>query len=265
MRLPFPAVLPPLLAALLLGACATRPPASDPEALAEYRENNDPAEPFNRAMYRVNGVVDRNVLRPVAVGYREVVPSPVRAGVRNFLGNLRTPVVLVNDILQGQPQRAGDTLGRFLVNTTVGLGGIIDVARDNLGVPGHSEDFGQTLATFGVGEGPYLFLPILGPSNARDLAGFAAQFAVDPLTYVTGGVATGVSLGRGALTIVDTRESVIETLDQVDRSSLDPYATIRSAYRQRRATDIGNRQESRDSPSLGSTGFQVGTTPAPRN
>ena len=137
--------LPLLLAALLpaLGACATRPPADDPESVAEFRQNNDPIEPFNRGSYAVHQAIDRNVLAPVARGYRAVVPTPVRLGVRNVLANLRTPVILVNDVLQGEPRRAGDTLGRFVVNSTLGVGGIFDVAGNRLGVRGHAEDFGH--------------------------------------------------------------------------------------------------------------------------
>ncbi len=157
-------------AALLLIGCATPPPATDREALAEFRANNDPLEPFNRQMFGVHQVIDRNVLRPATVAYR-VLPDPVRSSVRNVLNNLRTPVVLLNDMLQGQPVRGGDTLGRFVINTTLGLGGLFDVADTYFGVPVHYEDFGQTLATFGVGEGPFLFIPVLGPSNPRDLTG----------------------------------------------------------------------------------------------
>ena len=148
------------LAAMLAG-CATRPPASDPEAVAEFVANNDPIEPFNRSMFAVHQAIDGAILRPINVAYR-VLPQPVRNSVASVLSNLRTPVVLLNDMLQGQPRRAGDTLGRFVVNTTVGLGGIFDVAESYFGVPVHYEDFGQTLATFGVGEGPFLFIPVLG-------------------------------------------------------------------------------------------------------
>lgn len=250
-------ILVAALAILAVAGCATRPPPDDREAIAEYEANNDPAEPFNRAMYDVNQAVDRAVLRPVARGYRSVVPAPVRTGVRNVLSNLRSPVVLLNDALQGETQRFGTTLGRFLLNTTLGVGGIFDVARD-LGLPPHSEDFGQTLAVAGVGEGPYLFVPLLGPSNPRDLVGFVAGILADPLTWITYGGSGTVSGVRAGATVVDTRESVLDPLDDVERTSLDPYATLRSAYRQRRARDIANTPEPTPQSGAGlGSGFAV--------
>lgn len=251
---PFPVLL---LGLALLAGCATRPPATDPEALAEFNETNDPYEPLNRRLYRVHTAIDRGVLRPVAVGYRRVVPVPVRTGIRNALSNLRTPVVLVNDMLQGEPQRAGDTLGRFVINSTLGVGGIFDVAASRYGVRGHTEDFGQTFARWGVREGPYLFIPVLGPSNPRDLTGFGLGIAADPLTWVGQGLAVDILTGtRTGATVVDTREGLIEVLDDVDRTSLDPYATLRSAYRQRRRAEIQNRTDAPSSAigtGLGST------------
>lgn len=251
-----------LAAVLLLGmaACATRPPADDPEALAEFRQTNDPAEPFNRAMYDVHQGIDRFVLRPVAQGYRAVVPQPLRQGIRNVLGNLRTPVILINDMLQGEPRRAGDTLGRFVINSTLGLGGIFDVAASQFGVRGHSEDFGQTFARWGVGEGPYLFLPVLGPSNPRDLTGFAAGIAADPFTWIGQGPAVDALTGaRAGMTVVDTREGLLDPLEQLERGSLDPYATLRSAYRQRRQAEIENRLDGAAGATATGTGFGAGT------
>ncbi len=232
-----------------LGGCATRPPADDPDALAEYHQTNDPVEPLNRTMYSVHQGLDEYLLRPVAVGYRAVVPTPVRMGLRNFLGNLRTPVVLANDILQGEPRRAGDTAGRFLVNSTLGIGGLIDVARDHFDLPPHNEDYGQTFATWGIGEGPYLFVPLIGPSNARDLVGFGIGIVADPFFWFGQGVVVeALGYSRVGATAVDTREGLIETLDDVQRTSLDPYATLRSGYRQRRAAEIGNRLDRRPGP-----------------
>lgn len=250
----------PLLAAVLLAGCATRPPASDPEALAEFKQTNDPAEPTNRRLYAVHQGIDSYVLRPVAVGYRAVVPAPIRTGVRNVLGNLRTPVILANDMLQGEPRRAGDTLGRFVINSTLGIGGIFDVAASQFGVRGHAEDYGQTLARWGVGEGPYVFVPVLGPSNPRDLVGFGLGILGDPLTWVgQGAVVSGLTYGRTGATVVDTREGLIEPLDDLERSSLDSYATLRSVYRQRRAVEISNDPSRVTPSSAGSTGFGVGT------
>ncbi|WP_135468169.1 MlaA family lipoprotein [Crenalkalicoccus roseus] len=256
---PSPLLVALSLVAVLATGCATRPPAGDPEALAEFRETNDPAEPFNRAMYDVHQGLDRAVLRPVARGYRTVVPQPVRTGVRNVLGNLRSPVILLNDMLQGEPRRAGDTLGRFVINSTLGLGGIFDVAKSHFGVPGHTADFGQTLGRWGVGEGPYLFVPVLGPSNPRDLLGFGAGVAADPFFWVgQGAVVDGLAWGRVGATVVDTREDLLDPLDELERSSLDPYATLRSVYRQRRRAMIELRPGA-EAPAGYGTGFGIGT------
>jgi phospholipid-binding lipoprotein MlaA len=209
--------------------------------VAEYEQTNDPLEPVNRALYEVHDVIDTYALRPLAVAYRHVVPAPVRTGVGNALANLRSPVILLNDALQGESERAGNTLGRFLVNSTLGVAGILDVAT-NLGLPAHEEDFGQTLASWGIGEGPFLFLPLLGPSNPRDLAGFGADIASQPLNWIgQGDTVEALRWGWAGLAAVNTREGLIDIVDDVEATSLDPYATFRSAYRQRRRTLIANR------------------------
>jgi phospholipid-binding lipoprotein MlaA len=223
-----------------LGACAARPDPTDTDAVAEFRANNDPLEPVNRAAYFVHDGIDTLVLRPAAEIYRVFLPPEVRTAIRNVLANLRTPVILVNDLLQGETQRAATTTGRFLVNTTVGIGGIFDRATE-FGLLGHTEDFGQTLAVWGAPEGPYLFIPVLGPSSPRDVVGFAGDVAMNPLTYTGGGETwEAISITRTATTALDTREGLIEPIDQVRATSLDPYATIRSAYRQRRVVEIRN-------------------------
>jgi phospholipid-binding lipoprotein MlaA len=250
-----------LALAVTAAACATPPPADDPEALAEWRETNDPFEPANRAMFEIHEVADRFVLQPVAEAYRDLLPQPVRNGIRNALGNLRAPVILANDLLQGNVSRARITLGRFMVNSTLGLGGILDVSRE-WGVPGHSEDFGQTLAVWGFGEGFYMFVPLLGPSSPRDLLGQAGDAAINPLTWLGQGAAVDAAgWVRLGLTVVDTREALLEPIDQVRATSLDPYATLRSAYRQRRAFEIENRESfgGRVAPA-GTTGFGQGVT-----
>jgi phospholipid-binding lipoprotein MlaA len=166
----------------------------------------------------------------------------VRRGIRNVLNNLRGPVILANDMLQGQPRRAGDTLGRFVLNSTLGLAGVFDVAEDWFGVPRHTEDFGQTFAVWGIGEGPYIFLPLLGPSNLRDLAGSAVDGAANVVTWFgQGAVVEGLRYGRAGMSLVDTREALIDPVDEMRRTSLDPYVTYRSAFRQRRQADIENR------------------------
>jgi len=249
------------LALIGMAGCATPPPADDPEAVAEFRETNDPFEPANRAMFEVHEVADRFVLQPVAEAYRDILPQEIRNGVRNALGNLRGPVILANDLLQGNISRARVTLGRFMVNSTLGLGGLLDVARD-WGVPGHSEDFGQTLAVWGAGEGFFMFIPLWGPSSPRDVAGIAVDNLINPLTWLGQGAAVDAAgWVRLGLTVVDTREALLEPIDQVRATSLDPYSTLRSAYRQRRAFEIQNRESfgGRVAPA-GTSGFGQGVS-----
>lgn len=227
-----------MLAVAGLAGCATPPPASDPDAVADYQQTNDPLEPTNRVLYAVNNGIDAVLLRPLAVGYRNVLPSGVRTGVHNVLSNLDSPVILANDILQAKPRRAGDTLMRFLINSTAGAAGIFDVAT-GWGYPDHSTDFGVTLAVWGVPEGPFLYLPVLGPSNPRDASGFGADIAMDPLTWVgKGATVSDLGWARYGVTAVDARSRVLTDMDKVTESALDPYATFRSLYRQYRQSQI---------------------------
>ena len=237
MRLVLPHLL--LAAALSLGACATPPPANDVDAVEEYRQNNDPLEPTNRVFYAINNGIDTVVLRPVAQGYRAVVPGVIRRPIRNVLSNISSPVLFANDVLQAKPRRAGDTLMRFLINTTAGVGGVFDVATD-WGYPAHGTDFGLTLALWGLPDGPFLFLPVVGPSNPRDAAGFAGNIALDPFTWATFGGDAAFSASRFVVGAIDTRERFLDPIDQVKRTALDPYATFRSLYRQNRQSEIEN-------------------------
>ncbi|WP_424814166.1 MlaA family lipoprotein [Roseococcus sp. YIM B11640] len=261
--------LAPVLAAAVmlvgLAGCATRPPASDPEALEEFRQNNDPIEPFNRAMYSVNDAIDTVALRPAAQVYRFVLPPPVRTGVRNALGNLRAPTIFMNDVLQGNVTLAARTATRFVINSTAGIGGLIDVAEWQFGIPGHSEDFGQTLAVWGLGEGPFLFLPVLGPTNPRDLVGYGVDAVASPwFWFGQGDVVEALRWAHAGITLIDTREGVLDALDELNRGSLDPYTTLRSAYRQRRAAEIGNSGIVAPDAARG-TGYGVGVgVPVPR-
>ncbi len=228
-----------LMAVALLGTgCAARAPATDPEALAEYQADNDPLEPTNRFFYRVNDVLDVYVLKPVAQGYRYAVPGTVRRSIGNALRNVTSPVVFANDVLQGHPRYAAETVTRFVVNSTVGVGGLFDVA-DDLGLPPHrGANFGTTLGVWGVGEGPFLFLPLLGPSNVRDTGGFGGNVLLDPFTWVSFGGVNALEGSRFGVGAVDARERLLDPVDQIKRDSLDPYATFRSAYRQSRAAEI---------------------------
>ncbi|MCZ6637601.1 MAG: VacJ family lipoprotein, partial [Alphaproteobacteria bacterium] len=157
-----------VIAAAGLPGCASAP--EDPAARAEFEKDNDPIEPFNRAMFAFNVQMDGMFLRPAAVVFQGVLPEPVQDGVHNFLSNMRAPVVFANDVLQGEMDRAGTTAERFVINTTVGILGVWDAAT-YMGIEGHSEDFGQTFAVWGAGEGFYLVLPFIGPSNPRDALG----------------------------------------------------------------------------------------------
>jgi phospholipid-binding lipoprotein MlaA len=223
--------------ALLLGlaGCATPPPAGDPEALEDFHQTNDPLEPTNRVFYKINDGLDTVILKPAAQAYRYVLPNPVRTGIHNVLDNLGSPVRLTNDTLQGKPRRAGDTAMRFLINTTAGVVGIFDVAKD-LGYPNHDTDFGLTLANWGVPEGPFLYLPVLGPSSPRDAAGFGVDIALDPFTWIGRGrtAFTIASWTKTVVSALDTRSNLLDAIDQVKKTALDPYATFRSLYRQNR-------------------------------
>ena len=152
-----------LLAATVLAGCAT--PPTDPDELAAFKETNDPLEPMNRYFFEVNYGLDELLIKPVAAWYNLILPAPVERGVHNFLTNLNSPVIFANDAMQGNGPRAGITAKRFLINSTLGVAGIFDVAADWWGMKHHDEDFGQTLAVWGVGEGPYIVAPVLGPSN----------------------------------------------------------------------------------------------------
>ncbi|MGH6871929.1 MAG: MlaA family lipoprotein [Rhizomicrobium sp.] len=220
-----------------LAGCATDnlPPAEAQAAEAA----NDPFEPMNRAIFNMNQGFDKAVLLPVAQAYVDVVPDPARGSVHNFLDNLNLPVTFANDLLQGEFQRAGETMGRFTVNTTVGVGGLFDIAS-NVGIPYHTEDFGQTLGTWGVGEGPYLVLPFFGPDPPRDAFGQVADVFMDPTTYIHIDGHIYWSAGREIAEAIDLRSRNIDNLESIERSSVDYYASMRSLYRQHRNNEIRN-------------------------
>lgn len=231
-----------IVAIMAVSACATRPDPNDPVATAEYWEKNDPLETLNRGTFFINDALDTMFIRPFADFYRILVPRPIRGGVRNALANLREPVTLLNDGLQGSFDRAGNTAARFAINTTLGVAGLFDAATD-MGFPREREDFGQTLGVWGIDEGPYLVLPLLGPSNFRDTLGLVVDYFSDPWQYVVPSDSRGaVTATRAGLAVLDGREALLEVVDQINRTSLDPYATIRSAYRQRRNLEIRNER-----------------------
>ncbi|HEY8949689.1 MAG TPA: VacJ family lipoprotein [Rhizomicrobium sp.] len=213
---------------LLLAGCATDPTGA-----------NDPYEQTNRAVFDFDQKLDKYFIGPSAEAYVAVVPSPARQGVHNFLLNLDLPVTFANDLLQGEMSRAGDTLGRFTINSTLGVAGLFDPATD-FGIPAHTEDFGQTLATWGVGEGPYLVLPFFGPDPPRDATGQVVDIFFDPTTYIKLREHFWWSAGREYFTVVDTKSRNLDTLQNIERGSVDYYASVRSLYRQLRNNEIRN-------------------------
>lgn len=219
-----------------LAGCASAPAAEEGEAAALGQ--NDPLEPINRGIFAFNRTLDGVILKPAAQIYRGVVPSEARTGVRNILVNWTSPVVALNDILQGNMDRATVTVGRFFLNTGFGFLGLIDVATAWGAEPAHDEDFGQTLGAWGFGEGPYLMLPVFGPSNPRDAVGLVVDHFTDPLTYVI--LNADENLARRGVTAVDTRSRYLGQLDGLEKSSIDYYAARRSLYRQRRDAEIRN-------------------------
>lgn len=209
-----------LFASLGASGCATT-------GSAEQAHPDDPWEGFNRRVFAFNDVLDRYALKPVAQGYRTVTPDPVQTGVGNFFSNLSEIRTAINSLLQGKPANAGLATSRFLINSTVGVAGLLDYAT-HMQITADDEDFGQTLAVWGWEDSRYLVLPLLGPSTLRDTTGLPADIAAHPNTYVED---DKVRIGLTALNIVDTRAGL---LDQESLISGDRYRFIRDAYLQRR-------------------------------
>ena len=207
----------------------------------------DPIEPINRAIFSFNNVADRIVLEPIAKGYKKL-PSPVQSGLSNFLSNLRAPLVVVNQLLQGQGENALQSSGRFLVNSTVGIFGLIDVA-DKIGLEEKEEDFGQTLATWGVGDGFYVVLTLFGPSNLRDTTGMIMTMMTDPINaYVVSEGEAWIVPMRTAANAVDQRSKIIDEVNALRDNSIDYYAAVRSSYYQNRKAAINNVDDSELTP-----------------
>ncbi len=230
-------------ASAALTACATRPPADDPFAVAAFEEANDPLEPLNRMLFKADQALDKVLVLPIITGYRAVVPDCGRKSVNNFMNHIRSPIILLHDVLQGDVKRAGDTMGRIVVNSTVGVFGLFDVG-EQIGLPHHTEDFGQTMAVWGAEEGPYFYVPLFGPSNFRDWFGFIVDaFLVDPLSWFLGNPRNNLKWaqwGRFGMLLVTTKDTTMDATDELQKSSLDYYAALRSAYRQIRADEIRN-------------------------
>lgn len=229
------------ICALCLTACAT--PPNDPIARAEWEAMNDPLEPMNRVTHDFNMFVNNYVFRPFLKAYRFILPEPVRTGVKNFSLNIQQPVILVNALLQLDFEGVAQSFGRFTTNTTLGVFGIFDVAsKFNIEAP--NKDFGQTMYTWGIKpEGPYLVVPILGPSNFRDASGMAINFFIDPIEW---------SLPRGERYLLWYRYGVVglvgvdnttDLLYNVDKTSADPYAYLRTMYQQNRRNFLEGKKQ----------------------
>jgi phospholipid-binding lipoprotein MlaA len=244
---------------LLCTGCATS--SSDPPSADEADSDNDPAEGVNRAIFKANLAADHAMMRPVAEAYTDHVPEIVQTGIHNVVQNLKEPAVAVNDLLQGNVKHAWESAQRLAVNTTVGAVGVVDVAA-KWGLPPHKADFGQTLAVWGVGEGPFVELPLLGPSNPRDALGTAVDLALNPLTFVGGAPATYAGVATGGANFVDVRAQHLHDLDELERNSLDYYATLRSVYRQHRDAEISAAKEP-EAEGRVDVSFPNATSPAP--
>ena len=218
------AVIASLVLASLLSGCASQ-------------ANKDPLEGLNRGVYKFNDTADKAVIKPIAGAYKAVLPSPVRSGVSNFFNNLGTFVSVINNLLQFKIDNAMSEAGRFVINSTFGVAGLIDVASKD-GIERHPEDFGQTLGYWGVGNGAYLVLPFLGPSTLRDTGGLVVDtVAFDPISYVDNPRTRNQAR---LLNLIDKRSQYLPASDLLDDAALDPYAFMRDAYLQRRANQIND-------------------------
>ncbi len=212
-----------IMVATGLSACVTLPPNSP-------RSPQDPWESWNRGVYKFNDKLDRAIAKPVAKTYVKMVPEPIRIGVSNFFANLETPTVMVNDALQGKFLAAANDLGRFVLNTTLGVAGILDPATP-AGLARNNEDFGQTLGKWGVHAGPFIEIPILGPSDLRDGPARLVDTYTNPRQYIKN---NWIRYGLYLPDLVDRRAALLP-LDETLKNTFDPYAFVRDAYLQRRA------------------------------
>ena len=222
---------------IILSACASVPGGPT---------EGDPFESYNRAMFSFNDGLDEYILRPVAEGYDAVLPSPVKTGVSNFFSNLGDIFVILNDILQFKFKQAVEDTSRFIFNSTIGLYGLIDVSTE-FGLPKHNEDFGQTLATWGVGDGPYVVLPFFGPRTMRGTAGFVVESTYDPVYKIKNDDAMW---GTVALRAVDDRYKLLRASRIVDQAALDKYSFVRDAYLQHRKNLVYDGNPPEDELSL---------------
>lgn len=220
-------------------------PSRAQEALPDDEENYleavgqvipDPIEGWNRAVFIFNDTVIEYVLRPAYKGYEFVTPSFMRTGIKNFFHNIAFPVRFVNNVLQGRGKAAGVEMSRFILNTTAGLGGLVDVAKHHKPiVPVEDEDMGQTFGVWGFGEGFYIVWPFIGPSTVRDTAGLAGDYFLSPMTYIK---PWEVALGARAVNVFNDLDDVLDLYDQLKSAAIEPYSSVRDAYVQYRRARI---------------------------
>lgn len=233
-----------VMALAAAGLCAPAAMANEAEAPlaiagSSQPDPGDPWEGFNRRMYAAHTGIDRVALAPAARGYRAATPSWMRAGVSNALRNLRAPVSFANQVLQGDVGEAGKTAAGFALNSTFGLLGLFDVATPS-GIETREEDFGQTLAVWRVPEGPFLFVPALGPTTVRDFSGRLVDTALNPLTWAKGADSGLARAGVQGATAIATRESLLDSVEQIEATSIDAYVSYRSNYTLLRNSAIAN-------------------------
>lgn len=259
-----------LAVGFMLGAGLATPAAAEADSDVQIAQMpadtaNDPIETINRAIFEFNEFLQAILFRPLAEVYKFIMPDFLEEGVHNILANLRTPIILANDLLQFEGGRALETIERFLINSTIGVAGFMDVA-ENMGIPGHSEDFGQTLGSWGVGEGFYLVLPLLGPSNPRDAIGKLADIYLDPLgQWASNTDRDEINYARTGVSGLDTFSRVMDDLKKLKETSIDYYAAVRSITRQRREAEIRNRtSEGAPLPNI-RYDFSAGLTPSDKN
>ena len=231
-----------LLLAASLSACAT---TGDRASL----DRRDPHEGFNRGVWAFNDAVDKVAIKPATSVYRAIIPGPLRRGITRVFANLSEPFSAANSLLQGKPKRALNSLGRFAINTTIGVGGLADHAS-GMGLPESREDFGQTLHAWGAKSSPYLVLPLFGPSTVRDGVGTAVQFVADPARIALNSeLSSTAELAVTGTRVIDGRSNLIETgADEALKNAADPYATARSAFFQRRQAQLEDAGDATNKP-----------------
>lgn len=237
-----------VMCAAALAGCATTTPALP----------QDPYEPFNRAVYRFNDALDVALLKPVATGYAKIVPGPIRTCVSNVFGNLGDLWSAVNSVLQGKGGQGANTVMRFAVNTGFGFGGCIDIASEIDGLQRQREDFGQTLGKWGIASGPYLVLPVFGPSTVRDGLGLVVDLSADPIMRVDDVATRNTATG---LRVISTRAELLDASRILEGAAIDPYAFLRDAYLQRRNSQIHDGEPPEAPPPI----YEDVDAPAPKD